>query len=44
MNYEEREKIEAIAYKLGIIAQLIFKTIFWGSMAFIVFHYAAKNW
>jgi hypothetical protein len=44
MNYKEREKIEAIAEFCGIIAVLIFKAIFWGIMAFIVFHFVAKFW
>jgi hypothetical protein len=44
MNYKEREKIEDIAYKSGIIAVLIFKTIFWAGIAFIVFHFIAKFW
>lgn len=44
MNYKQREKIEDIAYWSGIVAVLIFKTIFWGSMAFIVFHFIAKWW
>ena len=38
------EQIDKLAEFTGIMAVLIFKTIFWGGMAFIVFHFAAKYW
>ena len=44
MNYEQREKIEDIAYLLGMITMLLFKTIVWLGIAYIVFHFVVKFW
>jgi hypothetical protein len=44
MNYKQREKIEDIAYCCGMITVLLFKTIFWAGIAYIVFHFVVKFW
>jgi hypothetical protein len=44
MNYEQQEKLKHIAYWSGIVAVLIFKTIVWGGMAYIIIHFATKYW
>ena len=44
MTKYDAEKIEDIAYWSGIIAVLVFKTIVWGGIAYIIVHFVAKFW
>ena len=44
MNREQQEKIEDIAYNLGVITVALFKISIWCGMAYIITHFAAKYW